>query len=134
MTLMWLFYNVISYSINVQHVFKQVQRYEGASTIYGQHTLQAYVEEFERLADSLCTGKTLPDGPKPRSLLDKEISLQPGVIFDTTYLGKSFGDVMKDVQEFYCPGDTASVTFVSGHPRNNPMASLYFKVKVQAKI
>ncbi|KAG8199020.1 hypothetical protein JTE90_001815 [Oedothorax gibbosus] len=104
----------------------QVQRYEGASTIYGQHTLQAYIEEFERLAKSLCSGKPLPDGPKPASLLDKEISLQPGVIFDTPYIGKSFGDVMKNVQGFYKPGDTVTVSFVSGHPRNNLMRECTF--------
>lgn len=28
----------------------QVQRYEGASTIYGPHTLEAYIYKFEKLA------------------------------------------------------------------------------------
>ncbi|XP_015929598.2 neutral ceramidase [Parasteatoda tepidariorum] len=99
----------------------QVQRYEGASTIYGPHTLQAYIEEYKTLARALCTGEKLPDGPRPKNLLDKQISLQAGVIYDTAYYGKSFGDVMKDAQSKYYPGDEANVTFVSGHPRNDPM-------------
>ncbi|XP_054715880.1 uncharacterized protein LOC129225311 [Uloborus diversus] len=98
----------------------QVQRYEGASTIYGPHTLSAYLQQYEKLAHSLKTGDTLPDGPKPSSFLNKEISLQPGVIFDTAYFGKSFGDVMRDAKDRYGPGEQATVTFVSGHPRNDP--------------
>ena len=30
-----------------------VQRYEGASTIYGPHTLPAYIQEFNKLAVSI---------------------------------------------------------------------------------
>ncbi|KAF8781378.1 Neutral ceramidase like protein [Argiope bruennichi] len=99
----------------------QVQRYEGASTIYGQHTLQAYIQQYERLAEALCKGEKLPDGPIPENMLDKQISLQPGVIFDSAYFGKSFGDVTKDAKDSYNPGNAVSVSFVSGHPRNNLM-------------
>ncbi|XP_035212767.1 putative inactive neutral ceramidase B isoform X1 [Stegodyphus dumicola] len=59
-------------------------------------------------------------------MLGEEISLQPGVIFDTAYFGKNFGDVLKDAKERYCPGDTVFVTFVSGHPRNDPMLERTF--------
>ncbi|GFX42478.1 neutral ceramidase 2 [Trichonephila clavipes] len=104
----------------------QVQRYEGASTIFGQHTLQAYIQEYEKLAQSLCTGDILPDGPIPESMLDKQISLQPGVIFDTAYYGKSFGDIVKDVKDYYSPGSTVSATFISGHPRNDLMLERTF--------
>lgn len=31
----------------------QIQRYEGASTIYGPHTLEAFIQEFNKLADAL---------------------------------------------------------------------------------
>nr|WBW70150.1 venom protein [Lampona murina] len=99
----------------------QVQRYEGASTIYGQHTLQAYVQQYQKLATALCTGETLPEGPAPKSLLDKQISLQPGVIYDTAYFGKKYGDVLHDANRRYAPGETVTVTFVSGHPRNDLM-------------
>lgn len=97
----------------------QVQRYEGASTIYGQYTLQAYIQQYQKLANSLCSGQAMPDGPVPDSLLDKQISLQPGVIYDMSYFGKRYGDVLQDAKERYAPGDTVTVVFVSGHPRNN---------------
>ena len=38
----------------------QVQHYEGASTLYGPHTLAAYRQEFGRLAASLAAGTALP--------------------------------------------------------------------------
>lgn len=97
----------------------QVQRYEGASTIYGPHTLQAYVQQYEILAKALATGEDLPPGEAPEDLLSEQISLLPGVIFDSPRFGKGFGDVVNDVQSSYSRGSTASVTFVSGHPRNN---------------
>lgn len=99
----------------------QVQRYEGASTIYGQHTLRAYIQEYQKLARSLCIGQSLPQGPAPKSLLENQVSLQPGVIYDTAYFGKKYGDVLQDANERYAPGDMVTVTFVSGHPRNDLM-------------
>lgn len=104
----------------------QVQRYEGASTIYGQHTLRAYIQQYQKLAKALCMTETLPENPAPKSLLDQQISLQPGVIFDTTYFGKKYGDVLQDVKPRYAPGDTVVATFVSGHPRNDLMLESTF--------
>lgn len=40
--------HVISISFDLQ-----IQRYEGASTIYGPHTLEAFIQEFNKLADAL---------------------------------------------------------------------------------
>ncbi|CAI9776479.1 unnamed protein product [Fraxinus pennsylvanica] len=34
----------------------QIQRYEGASTLYGPHTLSAYIQEFKKLAAALISG------------------------------------------------------------------------------
>lgn len=39
---------IISISLDLQ-----IQRYEGASTIYGPHTLEAFIQEFNKLADAL---------------------------------------------------------------------------------
>lgn len=40
-------------------------------------------------------------GPLPPNYLDKQWSLRPGVLFDTTPFGKKFGDVETDVQKSY---------------------------------
>lgn len=41
-------WRIISISLDLQ-----IQRYEGASTIYGPHTLEAFIQEFNKLADAL---------------------------------------------------------------------------------
>ena len=35
------------------HAHVQQQRYEGAATAYGPHTLSAYIQEFKKLATNL---------------------------------------------------------------------------------
>jgi len=99
----------------------QIQRYEGASTIFGPHTHQAYVNQFEALAAALVTNTPYPAGPSPPNFMSEQWSLLPGVIFDSTPAFKNFGDVLTDVNATYSPGDLVSCTFVSANPRNNPM-------------
>uniref|UniRef100_A0A6N2M2V4 Neutral ceramidase n=1 Tax=Salix viminalis TaxID=40686 RepID=A0A6N2M2V4_SALVM len=53
----------------------EVQRYEGASTLYGPHTLSAYIQEFRKLGAALISGRPVEPGPQPPDLLDEQISL-----------------------------------------------------------
>ncbi|XP_030480418.1 neutral ceramidase 2 [Cannabis sativa] len=101
----------------------QVQRYEGASTLFGPHTLEAYIEEFKKLASALIGGQTTEPGPQPPNLLEKQISLLPPVIVDMTPAGVNFGDVKTDVppKSTFKKGDMVSVTFWSACPRNDVM-------------
>lgn len=103
------------------HEEYQVQRYEGASTIFGPHTLEAYMNQYSRLLKGLLTGCQLPAGPDPPNLLKKQLSLRPGVVYDGCPLHKAFGDVLCQPQEINQPGMTVSATFIAGHPRNNLM-------------
>lgn len=99
----------------------QVQRYEGASTLYGPHTLSAYIQEFKKLAIAMVNGEVVDAGPSPPDLLDKQISLLPPVIVDMTPLGVSFGDVKQDVPKnaSYMKEDIVEVIFWSSCPRND---------------
>ncbi|XP_064644788.1 uncharacterized protein LOC135498445 [Lineus longissimus] len=97
----------------------QIQRYEGASTIYGPHTLQAYVLQYSKLAEALATHRNISRGPSPPDLLSKQFELLPGVVFDSAPMGKSMGDVLEDANSHYTPGSEVSVVFVTGNPRNN---------------
>lgn len=101
----------------------QVQRYEGASTLYGPHTLDAYIQEFRKLAMALISGQAVEAGPQPPDLLDKQISLLTPVIVDATPLGDNFGDVKVDVpsNSTFKRGDMVTVTFGSACPRNDLM-------------
>lgn len=104
----------------------QAQRYEGASTIFGPHTLEAYLNQYSKLTEALMTGQEVNSGPDPPNLLSKQISLRPGVVFDSPSFTKSFGDVLIEPEAVYKVGSTVTVTFVAGHPRNDLMSERTF--------
>lgn len=105
----------------------QIQRYEGASTIYGPHTLTIYLKQYQELVQAAIQNKPVPPGPPAPELLKSNlISLVPPVLYDTPRWGRNFGDVIQQPTKVASPGDTVTAIFVSGHPRNNLMADSTF--------
>ncbi|KAG2015237.1 ceramidase [Coprinopsis cinerea AmutBmut pab1-1] len=99
-----------------------VQRYEGASTIFGPFTLEAYIEKYSSLVPYLSdnTSGTPPSDAAPPEQTSKAISLQTGVVFDAPPAGRRFGAVIEDVSSSpYRAGDKVSAKFVGANPRNN---------------
>ncbi|RWS16014.1 neutral ceramidase-like protein [Dinothrombium tinctorium] len=97
----------------------QVQRYEGASTAYGPFTEEAYRQQYRMLAEKLITKQKINPGPSPPDLLDRQISLKAGVMFDGAPRGRRFGEVLYDVKPHYYPGNNVFATFISSSPRND---------------
>eukprot|EP00250_Pteridium_aquilinum_P019165 c24326_g1_i2 orf=126-2429(-) len=99
----------------------QVQRYEGASTLYGPHTLSAYIQEFTKLATALAEGKPVETGPPPLNLLGKQMELLPGVVMDSVPDNVNFGSVIEDIpsQKLFRGKDVATARFWSACPRND---------------
>ncbi|KAI0753569.1 Neutral/alkaline nonlysosomal ceramidase [Daedaleopsis nitida] len=100
-----------------------VQRYEGASTIFGPYTLEAYIDKYTSLVSFLAdnaTGKPASD-PAPVDQTSKAITLRTPVVFDETGIGHKFGDVLTDVRTSspYKAGEAVIATFVGANPRNN---------------
>lgn len=56
-----------------------VQRYEGASTIYGPHTLTIYLEKYVQLLSALLEGREVEAGPNPPNLDSAQINLNTPV-------------------------------------------------------
>jgi len=108
-----------------------VQRYEGASTIFGPHTLSAYQQIFATLADSLVYGTPLPESAVPRNLTGDQISFHPPVVWDTVPLGKKFGALYKDAEKSYQIGQEVQVVFYGANPRNNLMTGESFSLVEQ---
>ncbi|KMQ94923.1 neutral ceramidase-like protein [Lasius niger] len=105
----------------------QIQRYEGASTIYGPHTLTIYLKQYQELVQAAAQKKFIPPGPPASKLLQSNlITLVPPVLYDTPRWGRNFGDVIQQPPKFASPGDTVTVIFVAGHPRNNLMTDSTF--------
>lgn len=108
-----------------------IQRYEGASTLYGPHTLAAYINVTLSFLPYLGGSGSHCTAPPPTSHQDgsvfppdnsnRSLSFIPGVVRDGTPLFKSFGDVLADVDSVYRLGQGARVraTFVGANPRNN---------------
>lgn len=87
------------------------QRYEGAFTLYGPHTLDAYIEEFVRLVGAMLSGEPVTSAAQPEDLHARQISLLPPVVVDATPLGSRFGDVVLDAEPAYAPGGQVVVKF-----------------------
>lgn len=95
------------------------QRYEAASTLYGPHTLSAYIQEFKRLTSDLLQNKPSISNDPPDDLQRKQISLITPVIIDTIGFGQKFGSVAVDSNDHYVAGGTVHISFRSANPRND---------------
>ena len=100
-----------------------VQRYEGASTLYGPHTLAAYINVTLRWLPYLAEGAATPPRPEagsfPPDNSNRSLSFIPGVVRDGTPLFKGFGDIVDDVHLMYYRGESAVARFVGANPRND---------------
>uniref|UniRef100_A0A8B9RB82 Neutral ceramidase n=1 Tax=Astyanax mexicanus TaxID=7994 RepID=A0A8B9RB82_ASTMX len=94
----------------------QVQRYEGASTIYGPHTLSAYIQHFRGLARAIAEGKVgeLPKGPEP-PFFSNLFSLLGEPPVDRSPENTTFGDVLQQVHPVYKVRDKTFVTVEKFH-------------------
>ncbi|KAJ1030307.1 hypothetical protein NDA16_001217 [Ustilago loliicola] len=127
-----------------------VQRYEGSSTLFGPHTLEAYIDVFSRrLVPALKEGaRDLPLGPQRDFDIRKAWKLKTGVVYDNPPIGHAFGDVLEQpLLSYPIPNSSNSsslfdgsptissssnitVSFVGANPRNNlRLEDTYFEVQ-----
>lgn len=99
----------------------EIQRYEGASTLYGQHELDAYINLTVSNMNYLRPdSKSTPDqGPLPPDNRGKALSFITGVVQDGHPGSAGFGKVIKQSDASYSLGATVQVTFQGANPRNN---------------
>ncbi|KOC11740.1 hypothetical protein AFLA70_566g000591 [Aspergillus flavus AF70] len=103
-----------------------VQRYEGASTLYGPNQLAAYVNlslaylPYLGVPNAVAQLPKLPEGPRPPVTTNYSLAFVPGVALDSPPFGHSFGDVLSSsTPYFYMVGGYVSATFVGANPRND---------------
>ncbi|KAK9765121.1 Neutral ceramidase [Basidiobolus ranarum] len=95
-----------------------VQRYEGASTIYGPNTLPGYIQLYQEMAAAMIQNKPVVSLTSPPDLTRDALNLQTDVLLDTAPVGKKFGNVLSNANTSYKLGDTVTVGFIGGHPKN----------------
>ncbi|KAI8077818.1 Neutral/alkaline nonlysosomal ceramidase [Halteromyces radiatus] len=124
----------------------QMQRFEGAATAYGPHTLEGYIQVFQALVRSMMTEQPIQI---PSTMISSSGNISPlTTIFDPTtmmmnpkrlafdftpkrtsdrpLLSFHFGDILKDTSsQRYYPTTSEiiviSASFVAGNPRHYPM-------------
>ncbi|MCJ1477047.1 hypothetical protein MMC13_005718 [Lambiella insularis] len=99
-----------------------IQRYEGASTLYGPHTLNAYINltlAYLPYLSSQPPSMPLPAGPFPPNHVNSSLSFIRSVLFDRPPFFKSFGDTLVETPLNVAPGTTVTATFVGANPRND---------------
>ena len=99
-----------------------IQRYEGASTLYGPSTLPAYIHlTVSNMAHLAPGAKTSPaPGPSPPDNRQKSLSFITGVVLDGTPIGRSFGQVLtQPAAATFARGAVISAKFQGANPRNN---------------
>ncbi|MGC4935094.1 neutral/alkaline non-lysosomal ceramidase N-terminal domain-containing protein [Gordonia sp. DT30] len=94
------------------------QQYEGGETLFGRYTLCAYMQEFDRLARAMATGRRLAPGPVPTDTSGAQPELLTPVPADSPVRGTTFGAVTTAPKPRYTAGQTATVSFSGAHPSN----------------
>lgn len=97
----------------------QVQRYEGASTIYGPYTLDAMILNIKQMTEALATNKSISRGDPPADMRPEQWDLTRGVNYDHSPFRTYIGDVLKQPLPVYKRGDRVSVQFQSSNLRNS---------------
>jgi neutral ceramidase len=98
-----------------------VQRYEAASTLYGQWQLPAYINLTLQALPFLAhdASGAPPPGPSPPDNRANSLSFVPGVVLDGKPIGKEFGGVVEQPAGESARGKVVSARFVGANPRNN---------------
>jgi neutral ceramidase len=111
------------------------QQYEGASTLFGRLTFDAYQQAFRELAVAMVTGQPAASGlPIPDLSAIPQIELQTGVFRDDLQIGETFGQVLVQPEPVNARGGApVHVAFRSGHPKNDLRRNnTYFRIERDA--
>lgn len=103
---------------------------QAASTLYGPHTLSAYIQEFKKLAQALAGGDNdIVRGLSPPDLSSVQLSLLLDPTGDSPPPRVKFGDIKHDTESSTLKaGDRINATFWSANPRYDLLTEGTFAV------
>jgi neutral ceramidase len=97
------------------------QQYEGASTLYGRLTFDAYREAFQALGVAMSNGQPASSGPPIPDVGAAQIKWAPKVNHDEAPIGESFGQFLMEPSKLgpVARGTTLRTIYRSGAPLND---------------
>lgn len=99
----------------------RLQHYEGASVHFGPYTLNAYQQEFSRLAAAMNAHAPVTRALQPPDLRDAQKIRQLPVLIDRVPWFKRRGQVDNRIKHEYLRGETVEAVFWGAHPKNDYM-------------
>ena len=100
--------NVYTHYITTYEEYQR-QRYEAASTIFGPHTLRAYMQQYSYLTEKILNDEKVEQGVAPPDLEDVQLSFVPAVLFDNPPIGHDFGDCLQQPPDVVFQGEQVIV-------------------------
>jgi neutral ceramidase len=106
------------------------QQYEGASTLYGRLTLDAYKEAFQDLGFAMAGGKDVASGPPQPDLGAMQILWASKMDHDERPALENFGQVLSPPVSDIGRGGSMHVIFRGANPNNAPRRNdTYFRIE-----
>ncbi|RCI07972.1 hypothetical protein L249_7870 [Ophiocordyceps polyrhachis-furcata BCC 54312] len=98
-----------------------IQRYEGASTLFGRWQLDAYMNLSVSSMHYLTPGsKDYPEqGKMPPDNRKRSFNANPGIAIDLAFRSSSYGEPVHQPDPQYVVGKDVQATFKGANPRNN---------------
>lgn len=94
------------------------QQYEGASTLFGRLTFDAYKEAFRDLGVAMAAGKEATTGPPPGDLSAGQIEWGEDIDHDEIPAGEAFGQILLQPPAAVAQGNAhVHIIYRSGNPR-----------------
>jgi neutral ceramidase len=93
------------------------QQYEGASTQYGPYQQGATEQILTGLSQALVNGSAVANTATPA--VRPAGATRVGVVYDGKFGNETFGQVLQNANSTYNRGQTVTVRFRGGHPKNN---------------
>jgi neutral ceramidase len=108
------------------------QQYEGASTLYGRLTFDAYKETFQELGFAMAGAKPVDGGPTPDDLSGAQFLWASKIDHDERPALENFGQVLLKPPEEVARGTDVQVIFRSANPNNALRRNdTYFRIERQ---
>jgi neutral ceramidase len=108
------------------------QQYEGASTLYGRLTFDAYKETFQELGFAMAGAKPVDAGPTPDDLSGAQFLWASKIDHDERPALENFGQVLLPPPSAVARGTDVQVIFRSANPNNALRRNdTYFRIERQ---